>query len=222
MRLVVPEALLDAWAAKSWDARGWYEVNPSDGNPFEIYSYGTGSASRARIRGSYEPDVVAALTSRLSGGMHAWDVGAGWGYFTQLIAATGASVTAFEVEADRCAVVEEGARRNGWADRVRVVERLVDGDLDADEFGAPDLVKVDIEGWEYVAIEALLGELPAEPVWIVEIHEPSRAAEAVPARPGSAVVDLFESAGYSVSSLPRRSEEIYHVVAEPASGSGRG
>lgn len=206
--------LLDVVAAKSVSPEGWYKVTPTDDCTFEFYSHGKGRFQRARIRGKLEQDVMRELNNRVSKGMHVWDVGAAWGYFTQAIVSMGASVTAFEIDSDRCDIISEAAERNGWKDRVTAIDGAVGDDIVLDNYPSPDVVKMDIEGWEYEAIKGARETLSAGPTWIVEVHEPEITSDGIPARPGERMESLFQEHGYNVTYLKERSATNYHIVAE--------
>jgi FkbM family methyltransferase len=67
--------------------------------------------------------------------------------------------------------VDDGSRR--WGDRA-VPARSID-DL-AREYGPPDVVFVDVEGYELEALRGATGTLAAGPDWFVEVHYPSMLA----------------------------------------------
>jgi len=64
----------------------------------------------------------------------------------------------------------------------------------ADEFGTPDVVKVDVEGYECKVLEGARKTLAAKPNWYVEVHS-GLGLETYGGSPEQ-IVDLFRDAGY--------------------------
>lgn len=204
---------LDVVTAKSINSEGWYHVESCDGCTFEFYSHGRGRFQRERIRGELELNVMNELNTQVSEGMHVRDVGTAWGYFTLAIASMGASITAFEIDPNRYELISEEARRNNWENRVSVINGAVGDYVVLDEYPTPNVVKIDIEGWEYEALKGATETLSAGPTWIVEIHEPELNSNTTFAKPGEQVVSLFRENGYETTYLEERSKNNYYIVA---------
>ncbi len=82
--------------------------------------------------------------------------------------------------------------------------------------GSPQLIKVDVEGFELAALRGATGLLAARQThWIVEVHPPqltlSGGTEAE-------VMALLEGNGYAVRVIDRNPNSIYTVMASPAAG----
>ena len=115
------------------------------------------------------------------------DLGCGTGLFTTqaLTAAAGVRAVAVEAEADRCATFARMAERNGFADRVRVVNAFVRDEptlLAAADLDRIDLLKCDIEGSEF----GLFGDgsrlLAISRQVAIELHPHAGDADALAAR----------------------------------------
>jgi FkbM family methyltransferase len=91
--------------------------------------------------------------------------------------------------------VDDGSRR--WGDEA-VPAYSID-DL-ARKYGTPDVVFIDVEGYELEALKGAKETLEAGPEWFVEVHDPAQSA----AYGGSteAVLDTFTDAGFDVWSMP--------------------
>jgi FkbM family methyltransferase len=75
--------------------------------------------------GVHEPEVQAFLSEHIRLGMVLYDVGAHIGLFTLLGAARGAQVVAFEPDPESAGRIRQHAEKNGFSQRVTVVESAV-------------------------------------------------------------------------------------------------
>ena len=180
--------------------------------------------------GSYERNNALLLYSLCHPGMVAFDVGANAGYFTLLLSrASGqqGKVFAFEPDPSNLATLRHNLQIN-WIENVSVVPLAVtnrDGDAAfdcaasmgritsngstlvrttrLDQFPSPDLIKMDIEGGEAVALrgaQRILSERRTK--WFIELHGDQ-------AKPS---IDLLHANGYRV-----RNVGLNHILAEPGS-----
>lgn len=83
------------------------------------------------------------------------DLGCQLGWFSMLAASAGCTVTA--VDADRMCLdrVDWSAALNGWGDRVRTLQTRIDDNLNPVVSGPLTFVKMDLEGAEIHAVNAL-------------------------------------------------------------------
>lgn len=138
---------LDVWTAKRFDTEGFHTINPPGVDPYGLWLPGRGSFQRRRIRGELEPDVMNSLVKRVNPGDTVFDVGAAWGYFSLALSSLGATVYAFELEEDRIELIEKSSLRSGLD--VTTVAGAVGDTVRLDNYPVPDVIKMDIEGWEY-------------------------------------------------------------------------
>jgi len=96
--------------------------------------------------------------------------------------------------------------------------------------GTPDVVLMDIEGWEYEVLPASPGLLSTRPVIVLEVHTESGWIDGEVNRPEGGVesvsspgkvdpeelMELLESNGYETTEIARRRRTNYHVVAVPS------
>lgn len=127
--------------------------------------------------GLYEFELNAHLRRLVRPGARCFDVGANAGYHALMFARlSGRPVVAFEPDPEALARLRANIALNGFD--IRVVAQAVGSGADAvsldraaREHFVPDMVKMDIEGWEADALTGA-GELLArrKPHWIVETH----------------------------------------------------
>ena len=91
--------------------------------------------------------------------------------------------------------VDDGTHRWGQ----RLVPAYSIDDL-ATEHGPPDVVFIDVEGYELEALRGAPETLEAGPEWFVEIHEPRQLAAY--GATNRAILEVFMSAGYDVWTMP--------------------
>ena len=133
-----------------------------------------------------------------------WDVGANAGLYTLRAASLGMRVVSFDISPKAISYIRRSAERNGLASRVTTVPRafsvetikyqppttaVADNSLVAGEkkmtsityveaaaqYGVPNLIKMDIEGYEEVFLRSKEFKrwlLDNKIGWIVEVHKP--------------------------------------------------
>lgn len=207
------DGIRQRWKIGALRPQGWYTVTPSQAGieRFEMYSDGLGPGERAKIRGEYEPDVTQHLLSLVDESTVFWEVGGRYGYHTNCIAPLADRVVVFEADPDAVSKLQESVGRNGYGN-VRVVEGTVGGDISLDSFPAPDVVLMDIEGWEQHVLESIEAPFQAGAAFIVELHEngvvDGRTSEK------TAVVGRFEEFGYTTETISTRHPGNYHIFSK--------
>ena len=159
-----------------------------------------GSDERRLVAGTYEPWVHGVLREVVRPGMSVWDIGAHVGYYVLAVAALSPSGQHLAVEPDPANIerLRANLRLNNvsaeiveaavtdYAGEVRfdtaselgrirddggIAVRSVKLDDLLDGRSPPDLVMMDIEGGEAVAVPAALRLLEKiRPAWLVELH----------------------------------------------------
>jgi hypothetical protein len=154
----------------------------------------------------YEELTVRTLVEELSPGDTFWDVGSRTGYFAQIASGVTdpSNVYVFEAMQGRARIVRTINRRYyGGAFTVehtrlsdRSGEESTTGDDYAREHGAPDVVKLDIEGGEYLALKGLDRTLREHrPTLLIEMH-----------------YEAIEALGGSVEEMHATLEDVYDSV----------
>lgn len=202
-----------------------------DGRPMFVYGDDLGISAALR-GGVYEPEVTAAIASRLSPGDVFLDIGANLGYYTFLAAdAVGPSGAVIAVEASLRNVralragVRRGARSNVEIINVAASSRWtllafglsgtngITGQLRADDLqdeivqGVPldaalgglerlDMIKIDVEGAEHLALGGLHGVIERHHPTIVSEFSPP-GLEAVSGSGGLEYLEMLRGWGYS-------------------------
>ncbi|MFB6144438.1 MAG: FkbM family methyltransferase [Candidatus Nanohaloarchaea archaeon] len=148
----------------------------------------------------HEPELTETILEELSEGDVFYDIGANVGYFTTLAAETGADVFAFEMHPELKKSIESNLELNSL--EAEIVQKAVSNSLETISFDlkvvptvsssgegevsvdtitldsfaennpAPDIIKIDIEGYEEKALsgaEVLLADNPPRTIF-VEVH----------------------------------------------------
>jgi FkbM family methyltransferase len=187
-----------------------------------------GSSAHGCWIGSYERNNALLLCSLCRPGMVAFDVGANAGYFALLLArASGlkGKVLAFEPDPSNLVKLRHHLQINGVANVSVMPLAVSDRDGEAefvcaasmgrissrgsmlvrttrlDQFPTPDLIKMDIEGEEALALlgaQRILSE--RRTIWFIELH----GDQAKPC------IDFLKTNGYRV-----RNVGSHHILAEP-------
>jgi FkbM family methyltransferase len=187
-----------------------------------------GGSTHGSWIGSYERKSALVLRSLCRPGMVAFDVGANAGYFTLLLSRASClqgRVLAFEPDPGNLAILRHHLQINGVANVSVMPLAVTDRDGETafdcaasmgrisssgstivrttqlDQFATPDLIKMDIEGAEALALlgaQRILSE--RRTIWFIELHGDQ-------AKPS---IDLLKTNGYRV-----RNVGSCHILAEP-------
>jgi len=203
---------------------------PIQSGPNRGLKWRVGGSTHGCWIGSYERDNALLLRSLCRPGMVVFDVGANSGYFTLLFSrASGPQgrVLAFEPDPRNLKVLRHNLQING-IENASVVPSAVsnrDGEIAfacagamgriasnggelvrtarLDNFHTPDLIKMDIEGEEALALlgaQRILSE--RRTIWLIELHD----GQAKPC------IDLLQTNDYRVRNIG-----LNHVLAIPES-----
>jgi precorrin-6B methylase 2 len=175
---------------------------------------------RPRITGEYEPEVVEKLAEFTNKDSEFWEVGAGWGYFSLALADNIRQPFAFEPLDNRYELMERSIVENDFENVDLYKEAVESLDNYKEDIGIPDVVLMDIDGWEYNVLSDSEEMLKQDIVWIIEVHKepmgispPSRDQ----VRPTD-VENLFIRHDYQVDRIAERERDgdvyAYHIVAK--------
>lgn len=200
----------------TFDPAGTYTVDHQNEKlpPFKLVIDDGTPNNRAKVAGTYEAPVVDAVASLVDEDTVFWEVGAYCGYYSMAFADLVDRVFVFDNDASAMELVEQGIEANGY-DNVETVQGTVGEDIDLDSYPDPDLVLMDIDGWELKALRScdqLLEEI--RPTWIVEIHEPEKSEQIHQETDPEEVERLLRENGYELEEICRRVWD-YHVLAIP-------
>lgn len=192
---------------------------------FEFYFNFNSPHRRARILGDYEVPVARALAEQLDEDTQLWEVGAAWGYHTLAAAGIAEHVVAFEPDDDRRELLSLSRDVNQF-DNISTVTQHVDSlDNYIEDYGVPNVIFVDIDGWEYEVIPASKELLSADCIWIVELHHNVDVPPGKNKNPGD-IEELFKQYGYEVERIYERGSRnwrgkeqgdlnTHHILARP-------
>jgi hypothetical protein len=229
-RYRIKDTLSGRYVDKFDSIDGYYRVDPTiDGcEPFLLPLHVGKSHRRDRINGKHEHNVFKRLIEFSDGNTNFWEIGAWRGYFSLVLASRIKSVVSFEAREHPLSKLKQAAERNKL-ENVQTVQDLVKSlDPYLEEYGTPDLVLLDIEGWEFEVLNNSPTFLDAQPVIIVEVHEESgwskgkvvnpRGNTETVAQPDlspEGVKRLLRESGYKLERIQSRRETNYHLLATP-------
>jgi precorrin-6B methylase 2 len=165
------------------------------------------------IRGEYETEVVDLLADEASPTTTFWEVGGGWGYFSLALADQVQRVTAFEADFGRAQLIRKSSQRNQYS-HFEVIQEKVGESNPLDDYQEPDLVLMDIEGWEYAALNSSPQLIEHSPTFVIELHDTEQLYMNEPDVKPNETVELLEEHGYSVEKISERSSGNYHILAK--------
>lgn len=185
-------------------------------DPFLIRLEPSGKLQRQRARGIYEPHVMSYLNNKLTDESIFWEFGAAWGYFSLAAATRVRHVCSFEMMDDRVEYLQTSVKANEF-DNVTIIDNKLDSETEFTQYPHPDVLLIDIEGWEYVVLSSALEELSDVSTWVVEVH--SNMVDVKIEDPVKEIQTLFQTAGYTTNVLNEWSDNNIHIVAEKTSSS---
>lgn len=212
------ETILDMYISRSLHPGGLYEISPTvDGVPnFMIYLPGSGEKQRQRVVGKYENDVLKTIQDEISEDSIFWEIGAAWGYFSLSLAPLCDSVVVFEASKERINQISRSISANGY-DNIDIIQGRVDQEIDFSKLQPPNVILMDIEGWEYEVLQNLWSVLEAKPVLVIEIHERADYAPGSPEINPNGVYSILDNYGYEITEISERTEYNWHILATPES-----
>jgi hypothetical protein len=181
---------------------GKYRVSPIiDGaSEFEFYYRFDSPHVRHRILGEYETEIGEKISEIHDENTDYWEVGVGWGYHSLSIADTVNQVIGFDPDTRRTDLFRKSCNKNNFENISLVTDEVDSLDSYLDEFGYPDVVLIDIDGWEYDVIPNSPKLLDHGCKWIVEIHHDVDVPPAEEGSPGD-IEERFEEYGYNVETI---------------------
>ena len=126
-------------------------------------------------------------------------------------------VYAFEQNGDNVQLINQSASVNGYSN-LTTITGTVGETIQLSEHPVPDVVLMDIEGWELTALEQAKAVLQHDAVWIVEVHTPAMLGEDAPDNDPDEIRNLFEEFDYYVKKINEGRGDNYHLLAVPDAG----
>lgn len=204
------ERVLDYWYIGRKGPLVQVAPNGYEFQPYLLRLEPAGKLQRRRARGVYESHVMSFLDEELTSDSVFWEIGAAWGYFSVAAATRVKRVYSFEMNANRVNHLEESIAANELTNITTVNDKL-GSETDFTEYPAPDVVIIDIEGWEYTVLSAALEQCPDVSTWVVEVH--SNLINVETDDSVNKIEELFENYEYETSTLNEWSNKNNHVVA---------
>lgn len=166
-----------------------------------------------KIEGVYESEILQVLKQEVTANTSFWEVGGGWGYFSLALASIAKKVTIFESDPSRTKKIRRSINANGYSNIEIVCSKI--GKFDSlDNYECPNLILMDIEGWEFAALKSAPYLLDEGPTLIVELHNTEDLYMDEPDAKPKHTVSLLEKYGYRITKLSQRKKGNYHIIAK--------
>lgn len=167
-----------------------------------------------RIDGEYKKHVTDVLISILDKDDVVWDIGAQFGYHTFTCAQKAKSVYAVEALESNCENIRRSINKNQKSN-ITVFQGTVGKDFELYDLKKmteyPDLIIIDIEGYEYKVLENI--NISAwRSQWLIEVHTNEALSDAdLSTNEENDMIDWFESAGYNASRIEDSNHILFHT-----------
>jgi hypothetical protein len=196
---------------------GFHKISVSnvDIDDFYLSLHEGSSPSRyRRMRGKWEPEVMNALIQSVEETDTYWEIGSAWGYFAMAIAPYVNEIFAFEAMSERSEKIRKSAMKNGYSN-INSINGIVGNNIDLSKYPNPDVVLMDVEGFEYEILSGNEYILDMNTTFIIEIHsnEAYTPEGTNPDVNPDGVISILEKHDYSISKLDDGSN--YHILASP-------
>jgi hypothetical protein len=185
-------------------------------NKFERLSY----SATHYLSGDYESEVLSKIIEEVDNKTVFWQVGARFGYFSMAIADYVESVLAIEPLSKNIECIEKSIDANGY-NNVRTFQTYINDKTTLDDivsnYSYPDVVVMDIEGWELKALQNSDTLVNSDVTLIIEVHRrPLPGTQPPNFSPNNEkkVRDLLTKQGYNISFIEDKEMDNYHIVAK--------
>ncbi|SDG38199.1 FkbM family methyltransferase [Halorientalis regularis] len=133
-------------------------------------------------------------------------------------------VRSFDPDQDRLSLLERSIDYNGY-DNFTTYQTEVDSLDDYLDDGQPDIILMDIDGWEHEVITSSPDTIAAEPIWLIELHTDQPDVPDEKLNPHE-VVEHLQNHGYETEEFAHRGSydpfgrerddlNAWHVLATP-------
>jgi hypothetical protein len=211
---------------------GFYEITieEEDVRPFIMYlPFGKDSNDtfanlpyrhNQRIYGAYEPDVMSELVNHIDSDTCFWEIGAQFGYFSLAVSTIATCVVSIEALPQNVEIIKRSASKNEF-ENLYPVQAEIGKNRSLDEIVSqapePDVVLMDIEGWELKAIQEADSLLDEDITWIIEAHrnpQPRVSPVDFHSKNVEKIIDILKKEGYSISTIGEDTgTNNIHIVA---------
>jgi len=212
---------------KTLPTTGYYSIQPSEElSSFEMYlpighsvriddsdsqtlgfsrDYTGAGYSGSRLNGDYEPPVTKILKRHLNNTSVFWELGAQFGYYSLLVSPIVDEVLAVEGIKDNVECIKKSSERNGYSN-ITIEHCLLGINKTLDELvkehSAPDVVLMDIEGWETKVLEEADTIFSQTSTWIVETHsKPELSGAPYNENTHDDIINIFKNRGFKIEKI---------------------
>lgn len=200
-----------------------YKISPLIGKiPSFYFWFDFNSAHlRPRVVGGYESECLRLLEENVNEDTTFWEVGAGWGYFSLALAPIVDQAVGFEPMKERRKLFLRSINENEFDNIKLCRENVKSLDDYVSKYGTPDVILMDVDGWEHSILSNTKNVLNSKPTLIIEVHiDPTadHAPDSLKVKPDK-TVDILKEQGYDVDIFDesRRANGTlykYHIIAK--------
>lgn len=175
----------------------------------------SGTSRYRRMFGEWEPKVMSTLASEIDKDTVYWEFGGAWGYFSMAIAPHVKECYSFEALEERSQKVKKSIEKNGY-DNVEAICGIVGKNIQLDNYPTPDIVLMDVEGFEYEILKHNSWLLENSTTFIIEVHTQEGHVHHTEEKPHlnpSGVKEILKNHAYEISQIDEGKN--YHIKASP-------
>lgn len=205
------------------------DFSASSVEPFDFWFPLRGLRYRRRIVDDYETEVTKLLSKLASDNETFWEVGAAWGYHSLAFAPQFDEIVCFEQNEEYAEKLSQSVEENGYKN-IDITRERVESLDDYLSESVPDVILMDVDGWEYTIMSRSPETIDANPIWIVELHDSPPVDDDI-VKPRE-VEKILSEAGYEISVINERGSftrfgreqdnlNNWHILAVPPGSDAR-
>lgn len=196
---------------------GFNKINVPEKNldSFYLNLPDSGPSRYRRMFGEWEPKVMNVLASEIDEDTIYWEFGGAWGYFSMAIASNVKECYSFEAMEERVSKINKSIEKNKY-EHVETICGIVGEDVKLTQYPTPDILLMDVEGFEYKILNENSWLLENSTTFIIEVHTEEGYVQSAGETPNlnpEGVIEILKNNDYEISQIDNGKN--YHIKAKP-------